>query len=440
VKFHLGDHLGSSHLVLNDTGAAINREEYTPYGETSFGSFAKKRYRFTGKERDEESGLSYHGARYYAPWLARWVSCDPAGTVDGLNLYRYARGNPVKFIDSNGNQSRGEDGAGGAGGSSPDDINNMGFGGGPHSSPEESHGLPGNKNLGVVADELVNQVGARILGYLEFSEDPGGAIFNVGEAISKRYQVYSSNPSETGPSAFVRAANEVLDPIAHAKQASDRADRMGATGNGEDALREQVKEITSLGDAALTLRGVAQGGTGGAVVSTKLAQGASTDLAVVRGSFNQVVRESASKLSQVTGQPVVHIGVRGNLRGIEEVTLVAHGVRFSGQQGASLINLGGKYGRVGPRKLAEILVNEQGWSGGTLRLVCCGTGIPNPGSLAFGETLAQELKSLGAPSVVIAPKGNASILHRVHGLPQVVKPQKNVFTKLGKGWAYFALD
>jgi RHS repeat-associated protein len=84
VKFHLGDHLGSSHLVLDDAGALVNREEYMPYGETSFGSFARKRYRFTGKERDEESGLTYHGARYYAPWLARWVSSDPAGGVDGL--------------------------------------------------------------------------------------------------------------------------------------------------------------------------------------------------------------------------------------------------------------------------------------------------------------------------------------------------------------------
>ena len=38
-----------------------------------------KRYRYTGKERDEENGLYYHGARYYAPWLGRWTSCDPAG-------------------------------------------------------------------------------------------------------------------------------------------------------------------------------------------------------------------------------------------------------------------------------------------------------------------------------------------------------------------------
>jgi RHS repeat-associated protein len=105
VQFHLGDHLGSSHVVMDSAGSVINREEYTPYGETSFGSFARKRYRFTGKERDKESGLSYHGARYYAPWLARWVSCDPAGMVDGLNLYWYGQDNAMRFVDKTGNQS-----------------------------------------------------------------------------------------------------------------------------------------------------------------------------------------------------------------------------------------------------------------------------------------------------------------------------------------------
>ncbi|NOT57510.1 MAG: hypothetical protein HOP18_23135 [Deltaproteobacteria bacterium] len=108
VKFHLGDHLGSSHVVIDASGGFINREEYTPYGETSFGSFAKKRYRYTGKERDEESGLYYHGARYYAPWLSRWVSCDPAGMVDGLSLYRYVRGNPLRLVDPSGTQSKDE--------------------------------------------------------------------------------------------------------------------------------------------------------------------------------------------------------------------------------------------------------------------------------------------------------------------------------------------
>src|SRR5262249_17707774 len=104
VKYHLGDHLGSSSMVIDDSGAWINREEYFPYGETSFGSFARKRYRFTGMERDEESSLTYHGARYLAPWLARWTSCDPMGPVGGTNLYAYALGNPISLRDTRGKQ------------------------------------------------------------------------------------------------------------------------------------------------------------------------------------------------------------------------------------------------------------------------------------------------------------------------------------------------
>ncbi|MGH6894858.1 MAG: RHS repeat domain-containing protein, partial [Dongiaceae bacterium] len=89
VQFHLGDHLGSSNVVVDASGTLTNREECTPYGETSFGSFARKRYRFTGMERDEESGLSYHGARYYAAWLARWASSDPVGIAGGANSFAY---------------------------------------------------------------------------------------------------------------------------------------------------------------------------------------------------------------------------------------------------------------------------------------------------------------------------------------------------------------
>ena len=104
VKYPLGDHLGSSNVVLDGKGELINREEYTPYGNTSFGSFALKRYRFTGKERDEETEFSYHGARYYASWLGRWISCDPAGIVDGPDLYEYVGGNPIRFHDPNGEE------------------------------------------------------------------------------------------------------------------------------------------------------------------------------------------------------------------------------------------------------------------------------------------------------------------------------------------------
>jgi RHS repeat-associated protein len=63
---------------------------------------APKRYRYTGKERDEETSLSYHGARYYAPWLARWTSCDPALLADGPNLYQYVRSRPIVYSDPGG--------------------------------------------------------------------------------------------------------------------------------------------------------------------------------------------------------------------------------------------------------------------------------------------------------------------------------------------------
>ena len=102
VKYHLGDHLGSSNVVIGATGDLINREEYTSYGETGFGSFARKRYRFTGKERDEESGFSYHEARYYAPWLGRWTSPDPSGILDDANLYAYVASNPNVYMDTSG--------------------------------------------------------------------------------------------------------------------------------------------------------------------------------------------------------------------------------------------------------------------------------------------------------------------------------------------------
>src|SRR5690606_1332046 len=62
-----------------------------------------KRYRYTGMERDEETGLGYHTARYYAPWLGRWTASDPIGLGGGLNRFAYAR-NPLRSIDPRGTQ------------------------------------------------------------------------------------------------------------------------------------------------------------------------------------------------------------------------------------------------------------------------------------------------------------------------------------------------
>lgn len=107
IRYQLDNHLGSSVLELDQSGEVITYEEYYPYGSTSYQAVRSrietpKRYRYTGKERDTETGLYYHGARYYAPWLGRWTSCDPAGLADGVNVYAYVRGNPVNRRDPTG--------------------------------------------------------------------------------------------------------------------------------------------------------------------------------------------------------------------------------------------------------------------------------------------------------------------------------------------------
>jgi RHS repeat-associated protein len=105
IAYQLTDHLGSVAATLDGSGTVTNREEYTPYGETSFGSYALKRYRYTGRERDEESGLNYHSARYYAPWISRWTACDPLGAAETHNAYRYCQCSPLLQVDTGGMDS-----------------------------------------------------------------------------------------------------------------------------------------------------------------------------------------------------------------------------------------------------------------------------------------------------------------------------------------------
>ena len=107
IRYQFGNHLSSASLELDEQAQIISYEEYAPYGSSTYQAVRSqtetaKRYRYTGKERDEESGLYYHGARYYAAWLGRWVSTDPIGIADDVNLYTYTRCNPVIHLDPEG--------------------------------------------------------------------------------------------------------------------------------------------------------------------------------------------------------------------------------------------------------------------------------------------------------------------------------------------------
>jgi len=113
IQYHLGDHLGSNIITIGGDDASrrnkISKEEYSPYGETTFGGHFLKRYRYSGKERDEESGMYYYGARYYLPWVCRWLNSDPIGVGDGLNVYLPFGLSPINYIDKNGTQAEPND-------------------------------------------------------------------------------------------------------------------------------------------------------------------------------------------------------------------------------------------------------------------------------------------------------------------------------------------
>ncbi|WP_127529436.1 SpvB/TcaC N-terminal domain-containing protein [Paenibacillus kobensis] len=108
LRYQLDDILGSSAMEVDETASLISYEEYFPYGGTAYltgpdqREVQLKEYRYSGKERDDCTGLYYYGARYYPPWLGRWMNADPAGTVDGLNLYAFVGGNPIRFVDPEG--------------------------------------------------------------------------------------------------------------------------------------------------------------------------------------------------------------------------------------------------------------------------------------------------------------------------------------------------
>ncbi|HTV64795.1 MAG TPA: RHS repeat-associated core domain-containing protein, partial [Bryocella sp.] len=108
IRYQFTNHLDSSSLELDEEAAIISYEEYYPYGSTSYEAVRRvvevspKRYRFTGQERDEETGLYYCELRYYASWLGRWTAPDPEGLTKGTNLFVYCSDNPITLRDPGG--------------------------------------------------------------------------------------------------------------------------------------------------------------------------------------------------------------------------------------------------------------------------------------------------------------------------------------------------
>ena len=109
TAFYLSDRHGTVVLAVDDAGSVIQAQRYTPFGLALAGGGALDLY--LGRPSDQETGLLHLGARYYAPWLGRFVSPDwyvlenpsrPGRLPQGFNLYSYAVNNPLIFSDPSG--------------------------------------------------------------------------------------------------------------------------------------------------------------------------------------------------------------------------------------------------------------------------------------------------------------------------------------------------
>jgi RHS repeat-associated protein len=118
TEFIHPDHLGSTRLVTSVTGAVLDSLDYTAYGVQTQGDTSTT-HKFTGKERDSESGLDYFGARHYASSIGRFMTPDPPDDDENppspvpfadfrdpqtLNLYEYVRNNPLNRVDLDGHK------------------------------------------------------------------------------------------------------------------------------------------------------------------------------------------------------------------------------------------------------------------------------------------------------------------------------------------------
>jgi RHS repeat-associated protein len=108
VHYYYSDHLGTHTVISDEFGTVQSESDFSPYGEEMVitADSTGNHYKFTGKERDSESGLDDFTARYFGSSLGRFISPDPMGgdTKDpqSLNRYAYVRNNPLKLTDPTG--------------------------------------------------------------------------------------------------------------------------------------------------------------------------------------------------------------------------------------------------------------------------------------------------------------------------------------------------
>jgi len=267
---NFSDHLGSASVITNATGVMPPQEEsdYYPYGgEIVFTNGDPNQYKFTGKERDAESGLDDFEARHYSSSLGRFMQPDEftGGPVDlfdpspedpsalpyaeitnpqSLNKYNYTYNNPLRYVDPNGHDAW--DFLGGIANAAGSD-----FFGGAGRQDSSNADFQAGQNVGDAlamvggTQEVFNGAGTFVLGTM--ADAAGGAGIPL-QGVGALEMVQGGTAVEIGGAHLMAAAKRVGDftPSDKEQLDQDNANKNGGqnkcTECGRDVQKVQNKK------------------------------------------------------------------------------------------------------------------------------------------------------------------------------------------------------
>src|SRR5690606_23697274 len=99
-SYYATDNLGSPRAVYDQAKALVTELDFTPYGQAyTANDTIGITHRYTGHDWDSATALYFAPYRFYKPQIARWMSRDPLGMVDGPNVYQYVSYSPIVLVD-----------------------------------------------------------------------------------------------------------------------------------------------------------------------------------------------------------------------------------------------------------------------------------------------------------------------------------------------------
>jgi len=286
-RYQLDDHLASIQMELDDAGNPISYEEYSAYGTTTYYAaktelHIDKRYRFANKERDTETGLYCYGQRYYAPWIGRWVSSDPAGSGgDGLNLFCFVRCNPVRYRDAGGTESK-----------------------------DWRDDLSWFQRQALRADDWINEH-AGVKGVVDNMEKRGEALTNLPKAVMQLAEKPAGEIVETLATGMVQFGKDTVKAVADSGKYGYKAVTEGGDENWHKFGHAATDVVLNGLDIGLMVAGGAGAAKGAVNMGRALKVGGEAALESAKATTKAMGRVIAEGTTAPARGPVMAIGAMG---------------------------------------------------------------------------------------------------------------------------------